>query len=248
MTRRKRGIRQIGGTLQAPRSYSKETLWAATSSAKVLEITRPWRGRAKCESRQRPSQGHDVGLTNKKFVAFLTLSGSHISLVASRGHHAPVNVFLLALSMAHYEDDVTYASFDIDDRNSSAALLEHDNHLNGHSALNRGLTYKRTERRAWSFFITACLISLITSAFNFTRLSLSVSFPQQHSTPTSLKTPSVYLGLERVPVDASYCRSRGTFPKEFSVVRDDDVMTRQRIHAPDDKIQFAFGGNVSNQL
>lgn len=151
--------------------------------------------------------------------------------------------------MAHLEERVTYDSFEIDDAGSLAALLEHDDRRSGHPASDQGLMYKRSERRAWSFFITACLISLIISTFNFTRLSLSVSFPQQHATPTTtLKTPSVYLGLERVQVDPSYCRSRGTFPKEFSVVRDDDVTTRQRVHAPDDKVQFAFGGNVSFQL
>ena len=61
-----------------------------------------------------------------------------------------------------------------------------------------------------------------------------------------LKWPSVYLGLENVVFDQTYCRSRGTFPKAFATydtLEGEDAALR-RVHAPDDKTTLVFGGPV----
>lgn len=101
--------------------------------------------------------------------------------------------------------------------------------------------------RAWIFFVSCCIIALAVSSLNLTLLSATSGAKLAASLP--LKTPSVYLGLEGLPSDPSYCRSRGTFPKTFYTFNPENPKaTLYRIHAPDDKTSMSFGGPVSSRI
>ncbi|OSC99594.1 hypothetical protein PYCCODRAFT_1438165 [Trametes coccinea BRFM310] len=111
-----------------------------------------------------------------------------------------------------------------------------------------------SESSAWKLFLATCTAVLALSALNLLSLSSSAALStaaqnraaQARLRAGELKRPSVYLGLDRVPVDPGYCRSRGTFPKRFWTY-DADMGARavlERVHAPDDKTVLRFGGPV----
>ncbi|KAI0648779.1 hypothetical protein C8Q79DRAFT_998772 [Trametes meyenii] len=110
-----------------------------------------------------------------------------------------------------------------------------------------------SEAFSWKFFVCSCVVAIVLSAVNLSSLSASatrrelqrVSTAQPHL-ESDLKRPSVYLGLEKVAVNPSYCRSRGTFPKTFYTYdeRDGPGAGVHRVHAPDDKMLLKFGGPI----
>ncbi|KAI9060771.1 hypothetical protein FKP32DRAFT_1595092 [Trametes sanguinea] len=115
-----------------------------------------------------------------------------------------------------------------------------------------------SESSAWKLFLTTCTAVLALSALNLLSLSSAASLSSLSSAAAQnraaqarlrageLKRPSVYLGLDRVPVEPGYCRSRGTFPRRFWTY-DADAGARavlERVHAPDDKTTLRFGGPV----
>ncbi len=108
---------------------------------------------------------------------------------------------------------------------------------------------KVSEASARRFFLFSCGIALTLSAVNISLLSAKGVRNVAHGTTSKLpelKRPSVYLGLENVVFDPSYCRSRGTFPKTFYTYdsRLGPLAEPQHVHAPDDKVTLTFGGPV----
>ncbi|KAL1941008.1 hypothetical protein VTO73DRAFT_7644 [Trametes versicolor] len=110
-----------------------------------------------------------------------------------------------------------------------------------------------TEATCWKLLIASCVVSLVLSAANFSALStyttiraLNQSPPTTRTAASELKRPSVYLGLEDVIFEPSYCRNRGTFPKTFYTydARAAQNAELERVHAPDDKTTLVFGGSV----
>lgn len=112
-----------------------------------------------------------------------------------------------------------------------------------------------SESNAWKFFIYTCIATLALSAVNISYLSASNTLRTSRTASAAppsgdLKHPSVYLGLEDVVLEQSYCRSRGTFPKTFFTydIRDGPRAQPRHVHAPDDKMTLKFGGPVRHCL
>ncbi|TFK91582.1 hypothetical protein K466DRAFT_582712 [Polyporus arcularius HHB13444] len=109
-----------------------------------------------------------------------------------------------------------------------------------------------SETTAWNAFVWSCIGVLVLSSINLAFLSTSTTLRLAQDTlsparsPNTLKRPSVYLGLENVVFEPSYCRSRGTFPKTFYTydARDGPRAELQHLHAPDDKMSLTFGGPI----
>ncbi|KAM5544687.1 hypothetical protein V8D89_001585 [Ganoderma adspersum] len=108
-----------------------------------------------------------------------------------------------------------------------------------------------SESTAWKFFIYTCIATLALSAVNISYLSASTTLQTSRAVSAAppsgdLKRPSVYLGLENVVFEQSYCRTRGTFPKSFFTYdsRDGPHAQPRHVHAPDDKMTLKFGGPV----
>lgn len=104
----------------------------------------------------------------------------------------------------------------------------------------------QTTLRAWAFFLGAVALSLVLSALNLSAISAEKTY--NAVTYYATKTPSVYMGLERVKLKTPMCRGRGSFPKRFYTVQGDDWQHRTHVHAPADKIRFQFGGHTSGML
>ena len=108
-----------------------------------------------------------------------------------------------------------------------------------------------SEGTACKLLVYTCIATLLLSTVNISYLSVSTTLRASRtvSAPSpfaDLKRPSVYLGLENVVFEQSYCRSRGTFPKSFFTydVRDGPRAEPHQVHAPDDKMTLRFGGPV----
>jgi len=109
--------------------------------------------------------------------------------------------------------------------------------------------HQQTTPRGWGFFITACVIATILSAFNLSFLSVRQTLENMTVVDArARKTPTVYMGLENVKLDRQRCRGRTSFPKQFWTFDAGDVSTLKRVHAHEDKTSFAFGGDVSAQM
>ncbi|TBU39973.1 hypothetical protein BD309DRAFT_928027 [Dichomitus squalens] len=142
---------------------------------------------------------------------------------------------------------------------SSQGTLEPLDYDEGHIRGGQGFSHGRTligvsDSSAWRFFISTCVVVLAVSSFNLAYLSMSSTLqaarvatsPDQTIQSSALKRPSVYLGLENVVFEQSYCRSRGTFPKSFFTYNTHDGPRAEprHVHAPDDKMALKFGGPV----
>ncbi|KAI0324259.1 hypothetical protein GY45DRAFT_433193 [Cubamyces sp. BRFM 1775] len=128
----------------------------------------------------------------------------------------------------------------------------------GHVSRANHTTRRRTSRlpflseaASWKLFCASCVVALALSTANLISLSTSATSslrsPVVQPVPplAALKKPSVYLGLDSVPVDPTYCRSRGTFPKKFYTYDADAIGDGlKHVHAPDDKMTLHFGGSV----
>lgn len=96
--------------------------------------------------------------------------------------------------------------------------------------------------RTWAFFVAACILSLVFSALSLSALASTPSFNAVNRHPT--KTPSVYLGLEHLKPKERLCRGRGSYPWEFYTFTGSDTKHRTHVHAPKDKVNLVFGGQV----
>lgn len=102
----------------------------------------------------------------------------------------------------------------------------------------------------WRLFIASCIVALALSAINLTALSAWTTFttllPSARPAAPEPKRPSPYLGLEKVAVEPSSCRSRATFPKRFYTydTRGGSNAGLTRVHAPGDQATLIFGGPV----
>src|SRR6202042_2737645 len=100
-----------------------------------------------------------------------------------------------------------------------------------------------TSSSSFRCFLISCAIALVISTFNLTFLSTSNSY-RTFATSKPNRAPSVYMGLENLPLDTTVCRSRMTFPKNFATFRDDNLLDMTQVHAPGDKVTLSFGGEV----
>ncbi|EIW52134.1 uncharacterized protein TRAVEDRAFT_75256 [Trametes versicolor FP-101664 SS1] len=109
---------------------------------------------------------------------------------------------------------------------------------------------RSSESFFWRLFIASCIVALALSALNLTALSawttISTLLPSTRPTASELKRPSPYLGLEKLAVEPSSCRSRATFPKSFYTydTRAGSNAELTRVHAPGDQATLIFGGPV----
>lgn len=109
---------------------------------------------------------------------------------------------------------------------------------------------RSSEAFYWRLFIASCIVALALSALNLTALSAWTTFttlpPSARPTASEPKRPSPYLGLEKVAVEPSSCRSRATFPGSFYTydTRAGSNAELTRVHDPGDQATLIFGGPV----
>jgi hypothetical protein len=92
--------------------------------------------------------------------------------------------------------------------------------------------------------IASVLISLVLSAVNLTFLSARSAFNEYTVARAPRKTPSVYLGLDKLHWDPPRCRRRTIFPTKYARFSGRDVRQREHVHGPQDEVVFQFGGKV----
>lgn len=109
---------------------------------------------------------------------------------------------------------------------------------------------RSSEAFYWRLFIASCIVALALSAINLTALSawttIATLLPSTRPTASESKRPSPYLGLEKVAVEPSSCRTRATFPGSFYTydTRAGSNAELTRVHAPGDQATLIFGGPV----
>ena len=109
-----------------------------------------------------------------------------------------------------------------------------------------------SDMTCWRVLVFSCVAALILSTVNLLSLSARATklMAREYSTYmqprlSQLRQPSVYLGLENIPVNPLSCRSRGTFPRRFYTYDANSPQPRLvRVHGPDDKTTITFGGSV----
>ncbi len=105
-------------------------------------------------------------------------------------------------------------------------------------------TSTKTRSCGFTFFIVASVLSVVISLLNITILSASQTYRR---IPKPLKTPSVYLGLDRVNYSEPLCRAKTVYPEEYWTFKGSDIRGKVSLATPEDRTIISFGGDVSLQ-
>ncbi|KAJ8488215.1 hypothetical protein ONZ51_g3683 [Trametes cubensis] len=149
-------------------------------------------------------------------------------------------------------DETSYSLLASSSPHDSADHLQHFAEDDAVSSSRAQRSVGLSDMTCWRVLVFSCVAALILSTINLLSLSAraTILMAQGYSTYmqprlSQLRQPSVYLGLENVPVNPLSCRSRGTFPRRFYTYDANSLQPRlERVHGPDDKTTIAFGGSV----
>lgn len=111
---------------------------------------------------------------------------------------------------------------------------------------SRGLRTLLADPR--TFLLACCGLALMIATLNLTVLSAHDALNAYASARGPEKRPSVYEGLQYLKYKNPRCRNRTTYPSEYWSIEGDDVLGRQRVHAPKDEVMFGFGDTVRISL
>lgn len=118
-----------------------------------------------------------------------------------------------------------------------------DNPLMGEPSIIKSNTTNRS--RGFTFFVVVSVFSVVISFLNLSLLSASQTY-RHLSKP--LKTPNVYIGLDKVNYSEPLCRSRTVYPVAYSTFKGSDIKRRKPIVAPEDRVILSFGADVRSHL
>lgn len=99
--------------------------------------------------------------------------------------------------------------------------------------------------RAFVIFLITSIVSILLSLLNLTILSSSQTY---RNIPKPLKSPSVYIGLDRVKYKEKLCRNRVVYPVRYWTFKGEDIKAKKQVLAPEDRVILSFGGDVGRLI